>query len=295
MQFPRPMLACNERPTQSHLSQLLVGGPLLCTPKFDGIRCLVGDSDVVSRKLITIPNRSVVATLQLHFAGQKLDGELLTYTNGVLDDFNTVQSKIMSRTGAPDFKYMIFDAWNVNDDYQGRTGWLYTFIPEWGLVHERVLPEWAFTVDEVLALEAKFIEQGWEGMIARTGRSPYKQGRSTMRESYMLKFKPFVDEEATVIGWEPLYHNANLQGRDELGYAKRSSHQENLIQTGLLGALIVHNERWGIFKIGTGFTDLQRCNPDQYLHQTVTFKYQSNHSKDKPHAARFKAIRHPNI
>jgi len=291
------MLAYSQRPTESILSTLLVEGPLLCTEKMDGIRCLNGDLGAVSRKLIQIPNRHIVATLQKDFGGMRLDGELLTYTDGLLDDFNTVQSKVMARDGAPDFKYHIFDVWGVDDDYQGRAGWLSHFLTETGAHHRTVLPRWAFSVEDVYALEQQYIEAGWEGMIARTARSPYKQGRSTAREGYMLKFKPFADEEATIVGFEERMHNANLQGMDNLGFSKRSSHQEGKVPTGMLGSFVVRSPKWGMFNVSPGpLTELQRCNvwqnQEEWLHKQITFKYQPNHSKDKPHAAQYKAIRH---
>ena len=39
--------------------------------------------------------------------------------------------------------------------------------------------------------------------------APYKQGRSTVREGYLLKVKTFLDDEATVVRFEERMHNGN--------------------------------------------------------------------------------------
>lgn len=78
------------------------------------------------------------------------------------------------------------------------------------------------------------------------------------------------------MGFEPLYHNANPLAADELGYAKRSSHQENQVPLPTLGALKVEYQD-NIVHIGTGFTQAQRQeiwnNKGIYLNKLVKFKY----------------------
>src|ERR1019366_8796365 len=98
--------------------------------------------------------------------------------------------------------------------------------------------------------------------MVRSLEGPYKMGRSTEREGYLLKIKRFEDGEAEVIGFEERMHNGNESTTNALGRTERSSHQENLIGRGDLGALIVvgvNGTYKGVeFKIGTGFNDAER-------------------------------------
>ena len=62
-----------------------------------------------------------------------------------------------------------------------------------------------------------------------------------------------------VIGMEEKMHNANEATIGELGQTKRTSHQENLVPMGTMGALIVRDLKTGVeFNIGTGFSNADR-------------------------------------
>jgi len=287
------MLAASDIPDEYQLRNLLDNGPLLATPKWDGIRVLTGEGHVVSRSLKPIRNHYVRDTISTLSRGLGLDGEAVCLDNkGKLLAFNPTQSAIMSLSGRPAFRYFVFDAWQIQDDYQGRVGYLYRMLTANGPFHEIVLPEWVFDYESLMRLNALHLSQGYEGTCVRPRTSPYKHGRSTMFQGWLLKLKPFVDEEATVVGYTNLEVNENPQETNALGLQERSSRMEGKrLDMSRLGALLCYNEKWGEFYVGTGFTDLQRCNPDQYVGHIITFKYQANHSKDKPHAATFKCVR----
>ena len=65
---------------------------------------------------------------------------------------------------------------------------------------------------------------------------PYKCGRSTVREGYLLKLKRFADGEAVILGCCEQMHNANAAQQDAFGRTKRSSHKDNKIGKATLGA-----------------------------------------------------------
>jgi DNA ligase-1 len=134
-------------------------------------------------------------------------------------------------------------------------------------------------------VEQSFLSEGYEGVIIRSPDAPYKMGRSTVREGGMLKLKRFMDAEAVVIGFQERMHNANELTQDELGYAKRSTYQENMRGRGDLGALLVRQDDME-FSIGTGFDDFQRkviwANRNHYLGQLVKYKYFPTGSKNLP-------------
>jgi len=110
-----------------------------------------------------------------------------------------------------------------------------------------------------------------------------------------MKRKPFVDDEALVVGFVEKEHNDNPLEYNERGLAFRSSSKDGKRPAGVLGALVVSHPKFGTFNIGTGFTDKDRneiwWNREMYLNKLVTFKYQANHVKDAPCPAVFKAFR----
>ena len=108
-------------------------------------------------------------------------------------------------------------------------------------------------------------------------------------------FKPVVDEEFLVTGFEEQYQNNNPELRTPTGKLKRSTNSANLLPKDTLGALIVYSQRWGTCRIGTGFTDELRDyiwnNKHLVLGVNVTAEYYPTVSMDKPHALTFKAFR----
>ncbi len=72
-----------------------------------------------------------------------------------------------------------------------------------------------------------------------------------------MKLKRFVDADFEVIGYEERKHNGNEATKDELGRTKRSSHKENKVGLGDLGALVLQGDGF-TFSVGTGFDDATR-------------------------------------
>lgn len=238
--------------------------PVYASAKLDGIRCVVRDSMVLSRTLKPIPSGFVQDTLgQPLFNG--LDGELIV---GAANDHNAMQattSGVMTRDGEPDFTFWVFDFFTSLDMPYGerlqimerafRDGALASY-PRIKLLKQTLI----HNEQELRAYETVTLEQGFEGVMLRDPKGFYKFGRSTAREGYLLKLKRFADSEAVVIGVEELMHNANEATLDELGYTKRSSHQDGKVPMGTLGALKVRDLCTGIeFNIGTGYTAAQRA------------------------------------
>lgn len=266
--------------------------PLLATPKIDGIRCLVTEEGPLSRKLKPIPNLHIQS--MLNDAGLVgLDGELLTFTNGVRDDFNTVQSKVMSRDGEPDFKFIVFDRFDIPEEPYFRRVQL---IDTQGHSTLEVLhPVEINNQDELDQYEAECVDKlGWEGVMLRRPFSPYKYGRSTAKEGILLKLKRFVDTEATIIGVVEQYENTNEAKINALGLTERSSAKAGKVAKGTLGALRCSWEH-GEFEIGTGFTQAQRdalwAERGSLIGKKVTFKYQGLGSNGAPRFPVFLGIR----
>ena len=299
----RPMLA-----VKCDNVDFLEGYPFLATPKIDGIRCITQQKLIVemfdkatiqgvSRTITPIPNRYIQKFLN-QWGLLNLDGELLTYTNGKMDSYNDAQSKIMTASGEPDFKFHVFDI-VAPTDYWERMSCLKdmkdAFVDSTMLL--KVLPILVRNKDELLAYEQACLELGFEGIMLRNVDGPYKFGRSTKTEGWLIKIKRFEDAEAIVAGFEELMHNQNEQEVNELGLLERSDHKANKIPGNKLGALQVIGHNGIKFNIGSGFTDEQRIeiwmNKEKYLMQNVKYKYQPHGKKEAPRCPIFLGFRSP--
>lgn len=267
----KPMLACSKIPKVDDIQY-----PVIASPKLDGIRCLIVDGEAVSRNLKPIPNKYVRARLK---GLPQLDGELMLKSGA---DFNSVQSAFMSEDGEPDFVYMVFDSFqdpNLSYDDRREIAEIDVDVAN-DLGYDRVqmiTAEWVKDSYNLCVLNNGWVTEGYEGSIVRDPEGPYKFGRSTMKQGWMLKLKHFSDSEAEIISFEEAMHNANAAEVGELGQTKRSSHAENMVGKGTMGAIHV---KWNDveFKIGTGFNDAQRAwfwvNQDKLIGKLVKFKYQ---------------------
>ena len=257
----KPMLA-----TDADLEKLRF--PLLASAKLDGIRAIVINGVVMSRSLKPIPNEYVqkLFSKQEHYDGELIVGDPTSKTC-----YRDTVSGVMSKEGTPEVYFHAFDhVLHPTKGYKDRIR----------LVKDKAVsihPQHVITcLDTLLELEEKLLDQGYEGLILRDPDAPYKFGRSTMKEGYLLKLKRFVDAEATVIGFEERMRNGNEAVTNELGRSKRSSHAAGKTGRGDLGAIVVRYE--GVeFNIGTGFDDVERAsiwaNRDQYLGKLAKFKY----------------------
>ena len=283
-----PMLASKLLSIQS------IKYPVLCTPKLDGIRALIIGGQAVSRKFKPIPNNYIREKLK--GLPNNLDGELITYTNGVRDNFNIVSSKVMSEDGEPEFTYEVFDYVkdNLTKSYDSRISDLVNItLPEFC---HKLIPFLMENEKELLSIETRFLESGYEGTMLRTLDGPYKCGRSTPKEAYLLKMKRFEDSEAIIIGFEERMHNTNEATKDAFGRTERSSHKDNMIPMNTLGALRVQDIKTNKeFKIGTGFDDATRQriwdNKIKLMNKIVVYKHQPSGSDELPRFPVFKGFR----
>jgi DNA ligase-1 len=290
MQIVKPMRAVKVE--NSELSALKY--PLFAQPKFDGIRCIVKDSMALSNTLKPIRNLKIQNYIG-EWIPDGFDGELISGAN-----FQDTSSCVMSEGGGNDFTYFVFDLWNSQLVYSKRQQQLADYFTN-------IQPDTRITLvqsvtirneNQLLQYEASMLEEGHEGIMLRSPGGLYKFGRSTLRELYLVKRKPFLDDEAIIIGFEEQQENTNELTYDGRGYATRSAHQENKQAKGTLGCFLVRNVRWGEFRVGTGLglTDSLRQeiwnSRDRYLHQQITFKYQAYGTKDKPRTPIFLRFRH---
>ena len=251
--------------------------PVYASPKLDGIRCSVVNGQALSRTLKAIPNKHISAKLA-HPAFSGLDGELIVGSPTSDTCYNESVSNVMAFDKVPDFTYFVFDLHNhagsftdrlasLNDGYRSP----HPFISVLG---QTLLSNEA----DMLEYEAAKVAEGYEGIILRSPDAPYKFGRSTVKEGYLLKVKRFEDSEAEIIGFEEEMFNGNEAQTNELGRTKRSTAKAGLSGKSTLGAFLARDVVSGVeFSIGTGLTALQRGvfwqRQDDYLGKLVKYKY----------------------
>jgi DNA ligase 1 len=93
--------------------------------------------------------------------------------------------------------------------------------------------------EELQAYEERCLAAGYEGVMIRTPGSPYKCGRSTEREGYLLKIKRFEDAEAVVLDTYEGMSNQNAAELDAFGRTKRSLRRLGMVGRGELGGFVV--------------------------------------------------------
>ena len=252
--------------------------PVIASPKLDGIRCILlnnnGRTKAVARSWKPIPNNFVRNWLE-HNLSPGFDGELM-----IRGAFNEVSSAIMRSSGEPDFQYHIFDYVSGDLDMPfskriaerdsvlaGRNGHII-------LVEQRLCRN----VEELTSFYEECLAKGYEGVCLRDPKSPYKLGRSSEREGYLLKLKPVDDGEAKIIGFNEKMHNGNEAKKDLLGHTERSSFLSGLIPTGVLGSFEVVDLKTGVQFGCSGLTYEQRelywKNQKDLLGKIIKYKYQ---------------------
>jgi DNA ligase-1 len=288
------MLARSKTITEADFAVLRL--PLIATPKFDGIRCLTFEGGApMSRNLKDIQNDHIRETLTI-LGIEGFDGELMVPG---AEDFGTVSSAVMCKTGTPMFEYWVFDVWNATGTYVERLQLLATKVQGLPSFIKFVRPRICNTLGELLEFETECLEDGFEGVITRCPNYKYKFGRSTLNEQGMLKLKRFDDSEAVILGCVEEQANLNPAKTNALGHTERSSAKSGKVGKGTLGKFSVRDLTTGVeFEIGTGYNALQRKTfweeRELMPGKIVKYKYQPAGAKEggKPRFPGFIAFRH---
>lgn len=277
--------------------------PLLGSFKLDGIRALVLDGRLVSRRLTGIKNLA----LQRFYGGEQfngLDGEL--FLPARFGDFHKGSGIVRSQSDADAIKieFYVFDCFRFPDQPFEKRLRLAEDIVERHAAFQLMYPlehKLLRNLDDLLEYEEQALAKEFEGLCLRHPQGPYKFGRSTMREHWLIKLKRFADAEARIVGFEEQMKNNNIATTDALGKTKRSKHQENMVGKDTLGALVcvgLNGKFKNVeFRIAGGskqekaiaFDDAFRRevwrNQKRYLGRTITYTYFEPGSKDAPRHA----------
>jgi len=289
----KPMLAADLAKVGNDLSK--VRYPVLVSPKLDGVRCIVWEGVAYSRNAKPLRNKFVQSwATYLH----NLDGEIIVGqpTGGVVLGRSMAVTAI---EGEPDFTFHMFDV--VDRRGQGysdaRDRWMRDMVrphtPRVSLVpHVR-----ANSAAQLEILENTWLTEGYEGAMLRDPSGPYKHGRSTLSEGWLIKVKRFTDGEAVVIGLEEAEENTNEAKKDELGRTKRSSAKAGKVGKGMVGTIVVKDKKWGEMRLSPGImTHAERVanwanGGKSLLGEVVHWRAFGYGVKDKPRFPRFYGLR----
>jgi DNA ligase-1 len=270
--------------------------PVLASPKIDGIRLRVMNGVAMSRSMKPLPNKELQAWVSKYaYILNGVDGEVIVGLPTDPDCYTKTVSHIMSEDKQGPFKFIGFDMWNSMDTFDARLYVVHENAIEMGFMNMSVHHIFSslnhVRVFSLAGLEVRceqHLRAGYEGTMTRDPTGYYKHGKSTPKEQGLIKIKAYEDDEAVIIGMEEQMHNNNEATINELGRTARSSHQENLVPMGTMGALICRGTTGrfeGVeFNVGGGFSAEQRAEfwTGCHLGKTITYKHFPIGVKDKP-------------
>lgn len=264
--------------------------PYMLTPKLDGHRCIIIDGVAMTSTMKPFPNKYVQELFgRPEYNG--LDGELIVGDPTAEDVFEKTSSGVRSVEGKPDVMFYVFDI-------AGEGSAIDRAMKAISLLKEHsdnlrltwVMVTFVYVKPYLDFMADKYLRQGYEGVMLRHVDSPYKQGRATVKENYLLKVKPMEDAEARIIAINEQMANTNEAKKDELGRTKRSTAKAGKVPKGTAGSFTVQaiNGRYAgeTFEVGSGLDDATRQhvwdNKEEYMGRVLTFKYQPVGNYKKP-------------
>ncbi len=212
--------------------------------KLDGARALWDGQSLRFRSGRTVP---APAWFVAGLPPEPLDGELWLGRGRFAELSGIVRRQQPREDEWRQVRFMVFEQPDGAGSFTERVERLKAIVARASVPWLQVVEQ--FRVADRAALQARLdavVAAGGEGLMLHRADAPYLTGRSDA----LLKLKPRLDAEATVV--------AHLPGRGRL--------------TGMMGALLVETPAGVRFQLGTGFTDAERREPPPVGAQ-VTFVY----------------------
>ncbi len=161
--------------------------------------------------------------------------------------------------------YQVFELPNGKGSFTDRLASLKTLLESYDGAYLKLVPQFRLKDNEALQQQLdNVVADGAEGLMLHRADALYTSGRS----DDLLKLKPYFDAEARVI--------KHLPGKGKY--------------TGMLGAVLVETQTGLQFRLGTGFSDIERQNPPP-LGAVVSYRYFGRTNSGKPRFASFLRIR----
>lgn len=309
----KPMLA-------SDYAEDKIRFPVIAQPKIDGVRALNMTGTLTGRSLKKHANRHVTGYFS-HSSLAGFDGEMAAEQECHPDLCRLTTSALSTIDGAPWIMWHVFDYVTPETKslpYEQRLVAMASRVaalkadPQLHELacHLRLIPSvMCASLEQLLEVDAVWLNMGYEGTILRDPQGLHKQGRSTVKEGGLLRIKRFIDFEVEVTEILEGVTNTNEAQTNELGLQFRSTHQENMVPNGMVGAMMgrvikdildskdaVLFAEGSIVKIGAGsMTHDDRVrffkDPSLLIGQIAKAKMFPKGVKDKPRFPTFQSIR----
>lgn len=273
--------------------------PKLASTKIDGVRGTVVDGVITSCKGKRFPNPSIHELFSCAEL-EGLDGEITLGNPSAEDVCRKTMAALAKHEGTFAFCFNVFDDLTTKGQpFHQRLTQLNRRLGKLPkrLQHSIILLEHELLtdLDDLEDYERAVLEDGYEGVMLRDPEGPYKHGRSTEKEGWLLKVKRFQDAEAKVTGFVEEMHNRNEATTNELGRTKRSGHKANKTGKGRLGAFIGVDVKTGVEVRAGWLTDADKVrfweHREELLGKVFTYKFFPHGVKDKARHSGFKCFR----
>ena len=290
----KPMLAPHEDPIGYPKFFEDLRYPLVCSPKYDGVRCIVKGGIPLSRTGKELPSKQIK---ELFDKFEHFDGELIVGEPTDFNVYNRTQSHVMSKSKPDaDLRFYVFDYTHPD--------WLDApFLERYGYMQEMadfapaILVEQHYITNKktLLEYEEEMLEAGFEGIMMKASNGHYKQGRGTYKQGLIYKLKRFRDDEGLILDFVQGKSNQNTKERDELGYAKRSTAKAGMVLTETLGKFIVLFDNMEIEVAPGAFTHAERTyiwkHKEAFRNRYLKFRHFAHGVKDMPRFPRAIGLR----
>ena len=229
--------------------------------KLDGIRARWDGKQLLTRNGNVI---SAPAWFTRQLPALQLDGELWL----ARQQFEQTASIVLRDTPDDQWRqitYMVFDSPELTGNFSQRWQALERKFGQLALNHVQLVRQWRIAShDQLMARLDELESHGAEGLMLHHQDALYQDGRQPL----LLKLKKYQDAEATVI--------AHILGRGKY--------------QSMMGSLLVEMSDGKQFKIGSGFSDLQRLDPPP-VGSVVSFKYYGLTARGIPRFASFLRVK----
>lgn len=291
---------------------------LWAQPKVDGVRGLYITSQFTGRSLKAFKNKALTQYYSAsHFSW--LDGELVlsdNWTQERLCSLTTGLCNTVKATEIPQlvaFDYLAPELIRDRATYRQRYLLLAAQVSKLeillGQKMVHLMPNLVVkSFQQLLDLDAQWLDMGYEGTIIRNPDAVYKEGRPGSSTMELMRIKRFIDVEARCVGLYEAMENTNEAKTNELGRSERSTHQENMVPKGMVGGLdcviekdVYHNNELlfakdMLIKVGPGEMDHSERkyywqNQHEIVGKVIKFKTFPKGVKTKPRMPIFLSIR----
>lgn len=299
--------------------------PLLISTKLDGCRLLAKQGVLVTRSLKPLVNKQLTDKFEplRKFTEEQnltLDGEVFApgipfqfivscfmtedcFAKSSIKkwkelceehNFNMTREDVLEK-----LKFYCFDSIeNENNDVEFKQR------QEFAKLCMMRFPDIAFPVEHIMANNYVEVENvfeqvladGYEGLIIRNPKSPYKYNRCRVSENNSYKLKPWVTEDAKIIGFvQATQVNEDVEKTiTELGGSRTSKRQEDRHTIEKAQAFIVdfNGKQLSVpIAMPDSMKEYIWTHQGEYLNKWIEYKYMTVGMKDLPRIPKFIRMR----